>query len=157
MNEEWLEYLDQYFDRLERTIDALEDHLLTINECTRTGAHAKQQQAVDAMTETLRTLEKLQQERTGLLSSFASKDLRRLSLQEVLKRGGEYQRSERSKELAERIENVRTESLSLFVVQFQLFESTKAVLKAFMASQTDPGGYGQRTVYQGGGLLDEAA
>lgn len=157
MNEQWLEFLDQYFERLEQTIDTLEDHLLTINHCTRKGMHVKQQQTVEAMTQTLSTLETLQQERQGLLSSFAANDIRRMSLQEALKRGGEYHRSERAKELAERVENVRSESLSLFVVQFQLFETTKAIMKAFMASQTDPGGYGQRTVYHGGGLLDEAA
>lgn len=155
--EEWLVQVDGYLDRLETTTDRLQDQLAELGRNTGNVKTNLHQQLTTEVAESVQELQSLLEGRRELLADFAADDPRRVSLREALRRSQQPQRYERAQQLADQIEEVRLAALTLFVVQFQMFETSKQILRCILKPETDPGGYGHRTVSTGGGLLDEAA
>lgn len=153
----WLQESDQYLDELEAIVELLSSQLVHLNEQSMQRNSRAQHDAAEQLGVTLQRLQGKLDQRRELLHAYQSLDSRRLSLRECFRSLGEGDRLRRADFLSARIDEVRRDSLALFVVQFQLFETSKLVLRAVMAPDTDPGGYGKPATYQGGSLFDDAA
>ena len=149
--------VDAYFDRLEDTLDQVDQNLQTFMSVTAAGSFKELDPVTAQLQASLADLESLLDQRGGLLLRLTTNGVRPKSLRQFHKDTGDQQRGERAAMLATRIETQRQRTITIFTAHYWMYETTRDVIRLITNPGPNPGTYGMKVRSQGGGLLDEAA
>ena len=158
MSEAWLDTVDRYLHQLGESLDQVNFCGDLFIEQTANGDFQSLGDTTDKLLSATQSLEALLQTRGEILQAATpAGGTRPRSLRTALTQAGDNQRLELAETLAKRVEQARRQSVTLFVTQFQLFETSEMILSKMLNRGPDPGTYGPAPKRRGGGLLDDAA
>jgi hypothetical protein len=158
MQSNWLTAVDRYLNQLEESLDQIDHCGMLFLEHTSQGNFGRIEEASNLLLAATQVLEKLLDARGEILQAATTPgEPRPRSLRSALQQAGETQRLELAEAIVSRVEAARQQSITLFVTQYQLFETSEMVLRKLLNQAPDPGTYGTPVKRQGGGLLDDAA
>lgn len=155
--EVWVGDLDQYFDRLEQTVNQLDVELEDFIVVTAAGNFKELEPVTGRVQRTLSDLESLLEQRSNLLMRLVQDGQRPRSIRAFLRYKGDSIRLDRARSLALRIEQQRRRTITIFTAHYWMYDTTREVLRMITNPGPNPGTYGVKVRSQGGGLLDEAA
>jgi hypothetical protein len=156
--DDWLTAVDRYFDQLTEALDQLNFCAASFVEKTGAGDFEGLAETNQHLLTAAQQLEALLNVRLQILQAATEQGgSRPRSLRAALRARGEHARGALAEELARRVDEVRGKAVTLFVTQFNLFETTDEILRKLLRQAPDPGGYGKQYKPPGGGLLDGAA